>query len=241
MDGTTAPEGAAVSAASNAPVDSASAPAAQETAASQNASREANTPSGETGGGILGNLETNQESDASQNASRGAANAEATERQAPVDPLDLPITDFSKVDLQLGKEANNPLLAAFGEQVVKMGLSTRQARELAHWQMSAQEHYLKQQAMQGASNLKAEWGANAERNRMATMELITTADRVTNGAFSKALDECGATCNESVIKGLHYISTLIAEDKLGSKGGQQSIVREETPLEALQGLFKVSK
>lgn len=158
-------------------------------------------------------------------------------------PDDLPITDWSKVDLGLPKDAaiDENVLTSFGEQACKLGLTPKQARALAAWQLEFVQNAQNELMEAGVAELRKEWGSKAQANQQAVLSLITRIDRkIGNDAFSKALDASGATRHAAVCKGLLTIASMLAEDSLGG-GNAATPPKPETALEGIENAFKEMK
>lgn len=158
-------------------------------------------------------------------------------------PDDLPITDWSKVDLGLPKDAviDESVLAAFGEQAKTLGLTPRQAKALAAWQLELAHNAQNELMEAGVAELRKEWGARAQANQQAVLSLISRIDRkMGNDAFSKALDSSGATRHAAVCKGLLAIASMLSEDSLGAGNGAMP-PKHETALEGIENAFREMK
>lgn len=163
----------------------------------------------------------------------------ASAANAPKDPLDLPVTDWTKVDLGLPENAADAgLVAAFGEQAQQLGLSPRQMAALAQWQVNAIQAAREKSIEEGITALSREWGAKAAANQQAALALVSNVDRALgNNSFSQALERTGAACDQDFVRGLFAIAKMLGEDSLGTRAGAGDIDRPETPLEALTQIF----
>lgn len=156
---------------------------------------------------------------------------------------DKPVTDWSKVDLKLPKDApiDEAILAAFGEQAKALGLTPKQARSLAAWQLDLAENARNELMQAGIAELRKDWGKAAEANQTAVMSLISRIDRkLGNDAFSKGLDASGATCNAAVCKGLLAIANMLSEDSFGGSDGARQ-QKPETATEGIENAFNEMK
>ena len=166
------------------------------------------------------------------------------ENQTPQQsPDDLPITDWGKVDLGLPKDTaiDENVLASFGEQACKLGLTPKQARALAAWQLELAQNAQNELMEAGVAELRKEWGSKAQSNQQAVLSLISRIDRkMGNDAFSKALDASGATCHAAICKGLLTIASMLAEDSIGG-GNAATPPKPETALEGIENAFKEMK
>lgn len=175
----------------------------------------------------------------------GQADKADTDQQAQAaekpDPEKQPITDWSKVNLDIPKDSqiDPDVLAAFGELAQKEGLTPVQAKAAVHFQLDAirkaQAAYLAEQE----KILKDAWGADIKRNSEQVMSLVTRISRIKGlEDFPKAFDMSGAANNATVLKGLHAIAALLEEDGTGTPSGAAGGgSREETALEGIQAVF----
>lgn len=184
--------------------------------------------------------ETAQENAAPQSGE----NAGAQEEQAKADPENSPITDWDKTDLGFGKDSgiDPDLYASFGKTAVELGLTPKQAKALAQWQMDSMAQAREQLYKSGAAELSKEWGTKAEHNKNQVISLVSRIDReLGNDSFSKTLGICGATCHAPIVRGLFALSRLISEDSMGKAGGAGMPEKEETVLEGLQDAFRQAR
>ncbi|MBQ9453445.1 MAG: hypothetical protein IJU65_09170 [Desulfovibrio sp.] len=197
--------------------------------------------------------------DVAQNtaASKQAVNSAATEKQESKadasnaagkekgdDQADKPITDWSKVtiDIPEGAAIDPALMDDFGKAAVAMGLTAKQANALVNFQLEAIARSREGLMNAGARELAREWGSRASANQKAVLTLITNIDRqLGNDSFSKALNDCGATCLPAVVKGLLAVANLVSEESLGRGGAAAQPEHEETALEGLQNAFKAAR
>ncbi len=177
--------------------------------------------------------------DAGENGADGGAKSDPDQQS----PDDLPITDWNKVDLGLPKDAaiDEGVLAAFGEQAQALGLTPKQARALAAWQLELAKNAQNELMEAGVAELRKEWGNKAQTNQQAVLSLISRIDRkMGNDAFSKALDSSGATCHAAICKGLLTIASMLAEDSIGG-GNAATPPKPETALEGIENAFREMK
>lgn len=163
---------------------------------------------------------------------------------AEPDPDDAPITDWSKVSLDLpeGAEVDDGVLASFGQAAVELGLSRKQAGALAKWQLdtiAAQREALMEA---GVRELNRAWGSKGEANQRAVLGLISRIDRLAgDDSFSKALAASGATLFPGVLKGLLAVAGLLSEDSMGGAGAAGMTEHDETALEGLENALKEAR
>ncbi len=170
------------------------------------------------------------------------AHADPSTSETPDDSK--PITDWSTVDLGLpdGAEVDEAVLTGFGKAAVELGLTPKQARALASWQLSmiaAQRDALLEA---GVQELARDWGGKAEANQQAVLELIARIDRLPGAqGFGEALGRSGATCFPGVVRGLLAVAGLLSEDSLGGGGAAGMAVHEETALEGLENALREAR
>lgn len=181
---------------------------------------------------------------------RGAQSQESGEQEAEAgktapDPLDMPLKDASKIDLGLAEDVriDDFLVDAFKNKAVEIGLTGRQAANLASW-MAKQEELARERATRrGAQELADEWGERATANQQAVMELVTNIDKALGGGerFSHAIKISGIGCQAGFMAGMAKIAATLAEDSLGASGRAAADTREETPLEGIEAAFKAAR
>lgn len=165
-------------------------------------------------------------------------------KPADVDPADVPITDFSKVDLGLDKDVviNQQVLDSFGKVAVESGLTPRQAQALAKWQAAQENAYRESMIEAGIKEVVREWGDRAEANKKAANELVAQVDRLVGGQrFSKALGASGACCHGGFVLGLAAMARLLGEDSLGAKVDAATANSQETALEGLEAAWREAR
>lgn len=154
---------------------------------------------------------------------------------------DAPITDWSTVNLDLPADAavDPDVLDGFGKTAVELGLTPRQARALAHWQLESVAAQREALMEAGVGELSRAWGGKAAHNQQAVLSLISRIDRLTGDeSFSTALGRSGATCFPGVVKGLLAVAGLLSEDSMGGGGAAGQAEHEETALEGLENALK---
>ncbi len=173
------------------------------------------------------------------------ADADTAPADAEVpDPDRVPITDWSTVDLGLpeGAEVDEAVLAGFGKAAVELGLTPKQARELASWQLSMITAQREALLEAGVKELARDWGGKAEANQRAVLELIARIDRLPGArGFGEALGRSGATCFPGVVRGLLAVAGLLSEDSLGGGGAAGMAAHEETALEGLENALREAR
>lgn len=162
--------------------------------------------------------------------------------EAPTDPDDAPITDWASVDLGLAPDqVDAGLVAAFGEQAMALGLSAKQARELAQWQVRVAGEAGKQAYGEEVAALQKAWGRHFENNRKRVCGLVSRIERLPGmGNFSGELLRSGAARNATVVQGLLAMASMVEEVQQGRLGGQPG-QRSETPLEGILDVARQSR
>lgn len=170
------------------------------------------------------------------------ANAANPANPAP-NPDDTPLASWEDFDIGLPDHVLDPaVLQSFGRAAVDMGLTPRQARALARWQTDQIAQAQARQLEAGQRELAQAWGADAQRNKDAVLGLISRIDRLTgDDAFSRALGESGAACFPGIVRGLHAVAALLAEDSTGASPGAASAPREESALDGLQNALREAR
>ena len=175
-------------------------------------------------------------------ANKADAGTDAAANPAP-NPDDTPLASWEGFDIGLPDHALDPaVLQSFGRAAVDMGLTPRQARALARWQTDQIAQAQARQLEAGQRELAQAWGADAQRNRDAVLGLISRIDRLTgDDAFSRALGESGAACFPGIVRGLHAVAALLAEDSTGASPGAASVPREESALDGLTNALREAR
>ncbi len=161
-------------------------------------------------------------------------------------PEDQPITDWSKVKLDLpqGAPIDQGTVDAFGKTAVELGLTPSQANRLVNFQLEQIAAARERAFDAGTKALNAEWGAKFSENSQAVLTLIANVDRDLGGSgteFSKALELSGATLYPAVCKGLLALAKATSEDTIGKGGAAAQAEHEETALEGLQNALAEAK
>jgi len=157
---------------------------------------------------------------------------------------DTPITDWSAVDLGLPEDAaiDENVLAAFGEKSVELGLTPKQAKALASWQLELARETREAQLEAGVAELRKAWGKKADANQKAVVALLSRIDRqLGNDEFSRAIGASGAANSPAVCKGLLAIAQMLSEDTMGRGGSGDMPVKPETALEGIENAFREMK
>lgn len=170
-----------------------------------------------------------------------AAPKEGTEPNAESeqpDPETQPITDWSKVDLGLAKDApvDEALLASFGEAAVKMGLTPAQAKAAINWQLEAIKEAQEAYADEQFAALKKAWGKKMAACGTKVNELVTRIDGKVAG-FSEAFAKSGAANSALVLQGLLAIATMLEEDGLGAGASGGGSEKQETAEEGILAAY----
>lgn len=157
---------------------------------------------------------------------------------------DTPITDWSAVDLGLPEDAaiDENVLAAFGEKSVELGLTPKQAKALASWQLELARETYEAQLEAGVAELRKAWGKKANANQKAVVALLSRVDRqLGNDEFSRAIGASGAANSPAVCKGLLAIAQMLSEDTMGRGGSGDMPIKPETALEGIENAFREMK
>lgn len=157
---------------------------------------------------------------------------------------DTPITDWSAVDLGLPEDAaiDENVLAAFGEKSVELGLTPKQAKALASWQLELARETREAQLEAGVAELRKAWGKKADANQKAVVALLSRVDRqLGNDEFSRAIGASGAANSPAVCKGLLAIAQMLSEDTMGRGGSGDMPIKPETALEGIENAFREMK
>lgn len=200
--------------------------------------------------------DTSAESGNSAAANNGAGNPDnnAAENAQPepdkdadkaddnaADMEDQPIRDWSAVDLGLPEDAaiDESVLAAFGEKSVELGLTPKQAKALASWQLELARETYEAQLEAGVAELRKAWGRKANANQKAVVALLSRVDRqLGSDEFSRAIGASGAANSPAVCKGLLAIAQMLSEDAMGRGGSGDMPVKPETALEGIENAFR---
>ena len=180
---------------------------------------------------------------ATANKTDAGTDAAANPPNPAANPDDTPLASWEGFDIGLPDHALDPaVLQSFGRAAVDMGLTPRQARALARWQTDQIAQAQARQLEAGQRELAQAWGADAQRNRDAVLGLISRIDRLTgDDAFSRALGESGAACFPGIVRGLHAVAALLAEDSTGASPGAASAPREESALDGLTNALREAR
>ena len=180
---------------------------------------------------------------ATANTTDAGTDAAANPADPAPNPDDTPLASWEGFDIGLPDHALDPaVLQSFGRAAVDMGLTPRQARALARWQTDQIAQAQARQLEAGQKELAQAWGADAQRNRDAVLGLISRIDRLTgDDAFSRALGESGAACFPGIVRGLHAVAALLAEDSTGASPGAASAPREESALDGLTNALREAR
>lgn len=220
--GTAAETGPAVSG----PADQAAADTSAESGNSAAASNNAGNPDND-------NAAENAQPEPDKDADKADDNAADMENQ--------PIRDWSKVDLGLPEDAaiDESALAAFGEKSVELGLTPKQAKALASWQLELARETHEAQIEAGVAELRKAWGRKADANQKAVVALLSRVDRqLGSDEFSRAIGASGAANSPAVCKGLLAIAQMLSEDAMGRGGSGDMPVKPETALEGIENAFR---
>lgn len=219
--GTAAETGPAVSG----PADQAAADTSAESGNSAAASNNAGNPDN--------NAAENAQPEPDKDADKADDNA--------ADMEDQPIRDWSAVDLGLPEDAaiDESVLAAFGEKSVELGLTPKQAKALASWQLELARETHEAQIEAGVAELRKAWGRKADANQKAVVALLSRVDRqLGSDEFSRAIGASGAANSPAVCKGLLAIAQMLSEDAMGRGGSGDMPVKPETALEGIENAFR---
>ncbi len=208
---------------------------------------EQGAPDAGTDGGaerVMERASEGPEAERPEGEAAGADGGEQSPQEPDGDPDDAPIRDWSGVKLDLPEDADvdEAVLGSFGKAAVELGLTPRQAKALANWQLDAVARGRERLMEAGAEELSKEWGGKAADNQKAVLSLISRIDRMTGGdGFSRALGQSGATCFPGVVRGLLAVAGLLSEDGMGKGGAAGQAEHEETALEGLNNALKEAR
>lgn len=154
-----------------------------------------------------------------------------------LDPADMPIQDWSKVDLELGDAVvDGKVVESYGKLACDLGLTPRQARALAAWQMDICNSITNANVQAETDRLRSDWGLSFNNNITQVDNLCQRISRLPGlGDFHREIQKSGAAANATVVKGLHYIACLLSEDSMGRVSGQAP--RPETAEEGIADAF----
>ena len=134
------------------------------------------------------------------------------------------------------------MLAAFGEKSVELGLTPKQAKALASWQLELARETREAQLEAGVAELRKAWGKKADANQKAVVALLSRIDRqLGNDEFSRAIGASGAANSPAVCKGLLAIAQMLSEDTMGRGGSGDMPIKPETALEGIENAFREMK
>lgn len=181
---------------------------------------------------------TDQTSD-KKNVAESQANDAKEKDKVDKEAADQPIKDWNKIKFDIPENVpiDDTTLNNFGKTAIELGLTEKQAKKLVEFQVAAVAAQREAMIENGVKILRKEWGGKASQHQQAVMTLIANIDRQMGGSgtqFSKALDQCGATCLPDICKGLLLISQAVSEDAMGKGGAGRASEKPESALEALQ-------
>ncbi len=231
--GTAAETGPAVSG----PADQAAADTSAESGNSAAASNNAGNPDNDN---AAENAQPEPDKDADKARPEPDKDADKADDNA-ADMEDQPIRDWSAVDLGLPEDAaiDESALAAFGEKSVELGLTPKQAKALASWQLELARETHEAQIEAGVAELRKAWGRKADANQKAVVALLSRVDRqLGSDEFSRAIGASGAANSPAVCKGLLAIAQMLSEDAMGRGGSGDMPVKPETALEGIENAFR---
>lgn len=158
--------------------------------------------------------------------------------QEETDPLDMPITDFGKVDLGIGDApVDKVVLEAFGKTCADLKLSARQAAGLAQFQLKAIAEARERLGQEAAQTLQKSWGKDAQDNQRKIIGLVGEVDKLTGGKFSQAIEDSGVAVYADFAEGMLRIASMLGENGLGNITRQGGGARPETAEEGLREVF----
>lgn len=154
------------------------------------------------------------------------------------DPDSQPITDWGKVDLQLGSALIDPeLIEGFGQAAIASGLTPAQARAIAQSHVKAMQTQAEGKLAAERKTLNDAWGkeTNARLGQIETF--CSRVERIPGCEnFTAALKQSGAASSAKVMLGLYAIAKHFSEDSRGRfiSGGLSG---KETALEGIEAAF----
>lgn len=172
-----------------------------------------------------------------------AGGKDAGQDTAPCDPLDMPITDFSSVDLGLGDApVDKVVIEAYGAMCEELKLTPRQAASLAQFELRSMGEARERLTAEAIGELKRDWGKEAQANQLKIVELVKRIDQQLGGNdFSQALEASGVTCYAPFAKGLLALTEMLGEHNLGAIGGTGAGQKTETALDGLTEIFNKAR
>ena len=160
-----------------------------------------------------------------------------TGQPAGPDPEDTPITDWAAAKIEIAG-ADAGALASFGKTAEAIGLTPRQAKALAEWQLDDLAARREAIVNDSLAQLHKEWGANAGSNQQACNNLIARIDKaIGSNGFSEAIAKSGADCFAGFARGLLAIARITAEDTSGTGAGFAARPRKETAADGIRDAF----
>lgn len=176
--------------------------------------------------GALANKGQDGTANAAREGSEGAS--QGTDEAAAI--------DYEHVDL--GIDSPNAYAAGeFRNLAKELGLRPEQMRKLAQFEARMGEAVRGEMVAAGQAELRQAWGPNYEANRQLALKVISRADMATNGAFSAALERCGAACDKDFVLGLVNLGQYLNEDSAPLSGAAAMPAKTETALEGLEAIF----
>ena len=133
--------------------------------------------------------------------------------------------------------ADKDLLESFAKSASELGLSVEQAQGVAKWQLAAIKQAGERMKAEGYKALKEKWGEATDANLNEALKVATMLDKRMDGAFSASLARFGVANDAAFVEGMHHLALLLGEDTVGSTLSTPAAEKEETPLQALQGIF----
>lgn len=146
---------------------------------------------------------------------------------------------FAEACAKAAPELDPQMLEDFAAVSASMGLAPDQARQLVDWQLKAVDKFRERQIKAGRAELEKAWGGQLDANLGHALAITRRVDQALgDSSFSEALGRYGVANDPVFIRGLKALYDMASEDALGAGHGNAAPQVEETPLQALEKLFK---
>lgn len=149
-----------------------------------------------------------------------------------------PITDWAKVDLQLGNaQVDGSLVEGFGAVAKECGMTPAQARAAVQYQVQAMQRMADENLAAEKQKLTQAWGKDYDANMKRVENLCNKIAQVPGCQnFKEELIRSGASSNAAVLNALHSLAQALGEDSHG-RMGLGAITGKETALQGLQAEY----
>ncbi len=136
-----------------------------------------------------------------------------------------------------GTRVNQDAQNSFKQFCVENGITAKQAQSLATWQMQVDAEATTAYRAAGEQQLRTEWGMHYDENVQQALVALTRIDRKMGGMLAPELKATGMDNNPAMIRALHTIAGMMAEDTV-SNTGAYSVNKPEKAIDAFDGMFK---